>query len=118
MNDGPAAPEFPIFASTNDAATFDGRSWITFDDPGDASLFDYSSNDAIAIEAWVRIAAIDEGQQVYVIGKGRTGIRTRRKRIKAGLFDCEASQAPRGPAFCFDRQTARKKQRSLTTNLS
>ncbi len=101
MNDGPAAPKFPIFASTNDAATFDGRSWITFDDPGDASLFDFSSNDAIAIEAWVRIAAIDEGQQVYVIGKGRTGNPNTTKENQSWALRLRGISGTARPSFLF-----------------
>lgn len=70
--DGPAAPEFPLFPASNKAAQFDGRSWITFDDPSDASPFDFANGNAIAIEAWVKVPSIDDGQQVYIVGKGRT----------------------------------------------
>ncbi len=69
---GPASPEFPLFPVRNDALTLDGQSWISFDDDGDKSILDYAAGDSISIEAWVRLDTIVEGQQLYVIGKGRT----------------------------------------------
>lgn len=70
--DGPLAPEFPLFGSTNSALELDGRSWIPFDDPGDASVLDFKAGDPLAIEAWVRVNSIQDGQQIYIVGKGRT----------------------------------------------
>ncbi|MCA9066861.1 MAG: LamG domain-containing protein, partial [Planctomycetaceae bacterium] len=46
---------------------------LVYSDPGEQSIADFHSGDAISIEAWVRLSSIAEGQQVYVIGKGRTG---------------------------------------------
>ena len=69
---GPMTPEFPRFPVGNFALKLDGTSWLALDDPGDASLFDFASGDVISVEAWVRLESIREGQQVYIIGKGRT----------------------------------------------
>lgn len=69
---GPAAPEFPRFAPENMSLQLDGKSWLVFNDPGQSSMFDFAIGDSISLETWVRISSIEEGQQVYVIGKGRT----------------------------------------------
>ena len=69
---GPVAPEFPLFATSNPALKLDGISYLKFDDPGEGSLLDFTVGESIAIEAWVKIDAITEGAQVYVVGKGRT----------------------------------------------
>ena len=69
---GPMTPEFPRFPVGNVALELDGTSWLAVDDPGDASPFDFAMGDVISVEVWVRIQSIREGQQVYMIGKGRT----------------------------------------------
>lgn len=69
---GPRPPVFPEFASDNRALMLDGRSRLEITDPGD-SLLDFRDGETITIEAWVQPAALKEGQQVYLIGKGRTG---------------------------------------------
>ncbi|MFN9721484.1 MAG: DUF1549 domain-containing protein, partial [Planctomycetota bacterium] len=99
--DGPAAPEFPHFPSTNEAATLDGRSWIAFDDPGDASPVDFSSNDNIAIEAWVRITSIEDAQQVYIIGKGRTGNPDTTKENQSWALRLRGISGTARPSFLF-----------------
>jgi hypothetical protein len=70
---GPRPPIFPGFSPDNTALLLDGRSWLQFHDSADAQL-DMQSGDSLGIEAWVRTSAVAEGQQVYVIGKGRTGL--------------------------------------------
>lgn len=73
---GPTKSRFPLFAETNGAIWLDGQSGsLRFDDPGDQSLFDFGLNDEISIEAWVSPEQIPLGQQVYIVGKGRTGNR-------------------------------------------
>jgi hypothetical protein len=37
------------------------------------SVFDFAGGQAITVEAWVRCQHLADGQNVYVIGKGRTG---------------------------------------------
>ncbi len=71
---GPAAPEFPDFATDNKAIRFDGQGGrLTLEDPGPESPFDFTNGDAITIEAWVRVNRLRDGQPMYIIGKGRTG---------------------------------------------
>ena len=72
VKSGPMTPEFPRFPMENAALELDGRSWLAIDDPGDASPFDFVRQDEISIEAWVRLESISDGQQIYLIGKGRT----------------------------------------------
>jgi hypothetical protein len=71
---GPRPPEFPDFEASNTAARFDGAgAHYTFADPGPASPVDFTNGDAITLEAWVKLDAAKSGENVYVIGKGRTG---------------------------------------------
>ncbi|MGV3484527.1 MAG: DUF1553 domain-containing protein [Planctomycetaceae bacterium] len=71
---GPRPPEFPDFGDTNTSVKFDGRgSRFSFADRGAKSEFDFTNGDEITLEAWVRVGSIGEGENVYVIGKGRTG---------------------------------------------
>src|SRR5207249_2316878 len=42
-------------------------------DPGRNSPFDFSNGDAITLEAWVNMADIRKGENLYVVSKGRTG---------------------------------------------
>ena len=71
---GPRPPEFPDFEENNTAIRLDGRnSRVMIEDLGESSPFDFTTNDAITMEAWVKVEAIKSGQNVYIIGKGRTG---------------------------------------------
>ncbi|MFM7057023.1 MAG: DUF1553 domain-containing protein [Planctomycetota bacterium] len=70
---GPRPPVFPGCSADNTALFLDGRSWLQFSDSADARL-DMQSGDSLGLEAWVRTSSVSEGQQVYLIGKGRTGL--------------------------------------------
>ncbi|MCI0360957.1 MAG: DUF1549 domain-containing protein, partial [Planctomycetaceae bacterium] len=78
---GPRQAKFPLFDAQNAAAVFDEPASIRFnepaslrdDDPGAGSPFDFAAGDTITLEAWVSPTKLGDGQQVYVIGKGRTG---------------------------------------------
>ena len=70
---GPRPPTFPQFAAENTALRFDGAGFLTMNDPGAESVFDFTLGDTITLEAWVRIEKAPNGQQMYVISKGRTG---------------------------------------------
>ncbi|MCX6954664.1 MAG: hypothetical protein NTV51_21120, partial [Verrucomicrobia bacterium] len=71
---GPRPPEFPDFEASNTAVRFDGQgAHFTFADPGPASPLDFTNGDAITLEAWVKPEALKSGENVYVLGKGRTG---------------------------------------------
>ncbi len=71
--EGPRPPQFPAFDLTNTAIEFkgDGAS-IRIQDPGDNSPLDFQNGDAITLEAWVNVVKLGNGQQMYVVGKGRT----------------------------------------------
>lgn len=71
--EGPRPPFYPAFESTNNAIEFkgDGAS-LRLQDPGDNSPLDFQNGDAITMEAWVNVTKLGNGQQMYVIGKGRT----------------------------------------------
>ena len=71
---GPRPPEFPDFEPGNTAVKLDGRgAYLSFEDEGAASPFDFTNGEAIALEAWVRVDEMGSGENCYVIGKGRTG---------------------------------------------
>ncbi len=70
---GPRPKRFPAFDATNTAAAFDGsHCFIRVKDPGDASPLDFDLGDSITMEAWVNPQGVADGQQIYVVGKGRT----------------------------------------------
>jgi hypothetical protein len=71
---GPRPPEFPDFELYNTAVRFDGSgAHYSLADPGPASPFDFTTGDAITLEAWVHMAEVQSGENLYIIGKGRTG---------------------------------------------
>jgi len=71
---GPRPDTYPDFSPDNIAVHLDGQgARFIYKDPGDQSPFDFNNGDAITLEAWVRIDKINPGDNVYVIGKGRTG---------------------------------------------
>lgn len=70
---GPRPGRFPTLEKDNKGMTWTGKKgFIRIADPGDKSPLDFDLGDAITIEAWVECDAIADGQQVYIIGKGRT----------------------------------------------
>lgn len=71
---GPTTSRFPLFGGANAAIWLDGQSGsLRYDDPGDDSAFDFGLKDEISLEAWVSPEQVPLGQQIYVVGKGRTG---------------------------------------------
>lgn len=70
---GPRRPEYPGFAQTNRAVRLSGKgARVEVDDPGADSVFDFRNGDSITVEAWVKLEEIRPGENVYLIGKGRT----------------------------------------------
>lgn len=70
---GPRPPMYPDFERTNTAVRFDGAgAHLALADPGAASAFDFTNGDAITLEAWVQVEGLKDGENLYVIGKGRT----------------------------------------------
>jgi hypothetical protein len=71
---GPDNEQFPEFEPDSTAAAFAGRGGhIIVKDPGANSPLDFAKGDSITLEAWVFLNDIGGGQNIYVIGKGRTG---------------------------------------------
>jgi hypothetical protein len=70
---GPRRDKFPLFDVGNQGVLFEKPGSLRYDDPGLESAFDFAAGDAITLEAWVSPTRITSGQQVYIIGKGRTG---------------------------------------------
>ena len=59
-------------ASDNRAAHFTGQGeHFALDDPGKDSPLDFGRGDEITLEAWVQLEGISDGQQIYIVGKGR-----------------------------------------------
>ncbi|MCP4169879.1 MAG: hypothetical protein GY758_03795, partial [Fuerstiella sp.] len=65
------SPVYPGFPSETSVLKMEAPSWIRIPDTPDESRFDFDNGDAVTFEAWVRINSI--GENVYLIGKGRTG---------------------------------------------
>lgn len=87
---GPGGEAFPLLEGDNLAAGFSGaKGYLKVKDPGAASArpadknaaqpadkntaLDFKNGDAITLEAWVHPLGIKDGQQIYIVGKGRTG---------------------------------------------
>ena len=66
--------QFPEFEPDSAAAGFSGKGeFIRVKDPGANSPLDFSQGDSLTLEAWVNANSLKDGQQVYIVGKGRTG---------------------------------------------
>lgn len=72
--EGPRRPTYPDFSEHNTAVRLDGNgARLTFADPGPNSPFDFTNGDQITLEAWVNLRELRDGENRYIIGKGRTG---------------------------------------------
>ena len=73
---------------------------FTLEDSGVQSPFAFTNGDEISIEAWVQVDEIRRGENVYVIGKGRTGSKGfSRDNQNWALRVRETGE--RGSAFCL-----------------
>jgi len=70
---GPRQAKFPLFDAQNHALEFKEPASLRYADPGADSPLDFARGEPITLEAWVNPTKIGSGQQIYVIGKGRTG---------------------------------------------
>jgi hypothetical protein len=71
---GPRPAAFPLFSESNQCLALGQRGYVRVPDPGPASILDFDRGDAITMEAWVNPLPFDEGQQIYILGKGRTNL--------------------------------------------
>ena len=70
---GPRLPDYPLFNNENRALILGKPAgWVVVSDPGERSPLDFDNGDSITIEAWINLQSLSEGQQVYILGKGRT----------------------------------------------
>ena len=70
---GPRPPQYPDFDPSNTAVKFDGEgARFTYVDTNNKGPLDFTNGDAITIEAWVKADELRDGENVYIIGKGRT----------------------------------------------
>ncbi len=70
---GPRQTRFPLFDANNHAIELQRPVSLRYSDPGRDSPLDFAKGDSITLEAWVNPAKISGGQQIYIVGKGRTG---------------------------------------------
>jgi hypothetical protein len=71
---GPRPPEYPGFERYNTAVHFDGSgAHFALADPGAGSPLDFTNGDVITLEAWVQVEGVRASENLYVVGKGRTG---------------------------------------------
>ncbi len=70
---GPSAEHFEGLPRHNNALQLDGSGdYVRIADEGENSPLDFGDGDPITIEAWVRLDRVADGQNVYIVGKGRT----------------------------------------------
>lgn len=67
---GPAAPEYPLFGERNEALRLDGGERVIIPDEGENSRFDFDNGDVISVEAMVNPTKFNG--QAAIISKGRT----------------------------------------------
>lgn len=73
---GPRAPIYTNFSKDNRAIELAGKdAALVVADPGTDGPegLRFRKGDSITIEAWVKIRSVKNGQQVYLVGKGRNG---------------------------------------------
>jgi hypothetical protein len=70
---GPTGEFFRGLPETNVALQLDGKGdYARVPDDGAHGSLDFQQGEPITIEAWVRLDQIQPGQNVYIVGKGRT----------------------------------------------
>jgi len=70
--EGPRPPEFPQFGAENHGIGFT-KAGASLRLPDRDGRFTFKKGDTISIESWVKCDALGDGQNSYIIGKGRTG---------------------------------------------
>ena len=110
---GPRPPVFAAFAEENTAADFTGYerdTYLRVKDPGAKSEFDFENGDTITMEAWVQCQSIAEGRNVYIVGKGRTGLPGNPSDNQNWALRLRGQSGAACPSFVFhDRETAGEK---------
>jgi mono/diheme cytochrome c family protein len=103
---GPRSPEYPDFPPENTAIRLDGKgAHFSLDDDGIQSPFDFTNGDAITLEAWVQVDSLRSGENVYVIGKGRTGSPNFRSDNQNWALRVRETNGKAGVSFLFATAT-------------
>ena len=99
---GPRRPDYPSFAQTNRGITLGGNgARIIVPDPGTKSVFDFTNGDHFTIETWVRPEVIRKGENVYLIGKGRTDPKSATPNNQNWALRLRESGGVHCPSFLF-----------------
>ena len=99
---GPRRPDYPRFSQTNRAIRLDGRgARLEIPDPGTDSPFDFRQGDALTLEAWVRLTELGRGENVYLIGKGRTDPRAANPNNQNWALRLRETRGAACPSFLF-----------------
>ncbi|MGI9474891.1 MAG: DUF1553 domain-containing protein [Rubripirellula sp.] len=70
---GPTAEHFVGLPESNVALQLDGNGdYVRIPDNGPHGSLDFTQGEPITMEAWIRLDQISPGQNVYIVGKGRT----------------------------------------------
>lgn len=70
---GPQPERYPRFKADNSAVVLSGGgAYLKLKDPGENSPLDFGPGDSLTLEAWISPSKLGAGQQVYILGKGRT----------------------------------------------
>lgn len=70
---GPSGVDYVGMPDSNHALLLDGKGdYVRIADDAEHGSLDFLQGDPITLEAWVRLDQISSGQNVYVVGKGRT----------------------------------------------
>lgn len=76
---GPTAQRYRGLPETNLALKLDGKGdYLRVPDNGPHGSLDFDQGDPITLEAWVMLERISAGQNVYILGKGRTHLGDKR----------------------------------------
>ncbi|MDG2222483.1 MAG: DUF1553 domain-containing protein [Rubripirellula sp.] len=70
---GPSGVDYVGMPEANRALRLDGKGdYVRVADDAEHGSLDFLQGDPITLEAWVRLDQIGSGQNVYIVGKGRT----------------------------------------------
>ncbi len=70
---GPTGQDYVGMPESNQALSLDGNGdYVRVADEAELGSLDFVQGDPITLEAWVRLDQIGSGQNVYIVGKGRT----------------------------------------------
>ena len=101
---GPTSENFAGLPESNFALRLDGKGdYVRVPDQVADESLDFHQGDPISIEAWVRLDRINDGQNVYIVGKGRTHQSGQRDNQNYALRLRAVSRDAR-PSFLFRSQ--------------